>query len=618
MNNKQESISDHTSRTKEYFKKSVVRAWGFIVGIIPLSGQTADAVTTAIVGLVKTFLLADDGKLAPEELQTFKEVFAQYYRDEQVEMLLRMLQECEPVSPAGAAAVLRNEPRKKILSVLMMLEELSVNNDHAQQNIISELAALLEVKDEERSSLKFEAGRNTRKRILKSGAGILIALFVIGLFIATATVLRSVVFGLILAYIFLPLERLFEKLINGRYNPVHLFFAGIDFILAPLKKLASRLAGRHKAGKALLEEEKRRRTTGRATGMTVIAIIVICGFLLYAGSKLSVRYVNRISAKISSESIVTETGTDRNVSPNWVKDQKVDSGISVADSNFGAAMIRKLETTVDDLKERFESIPAVSWALGQISGYLAGGNAEENLKNFLASQTSGIFSFTAGFLSNIGSLVVDILLTIFFFALFIGKISMMYNRLQVSRDENYSRYIVRTVFSGKWLPAASEEALRDGEIIIEQVIYKLKVWLKGYLILMCIDFTVYTTVFFFLDVPYFPLLGLVACCGVLLPYIGPVIAAVLTVLVTLALGGDSVTGLQILGIAGIYLWQNGIVDQFFLYPWIIGDALGLTAMETIVVVLLGGIFAGITGMIFALPAAAVIKYLIPQVYKLWK
>ena len=100
MNNKQESISGHTSRTKEYFKKSVVRAWGFVVGIIPLSGQTADEVTTAIVGLVKTFLLADDGKLAPEELQTFKEVFAQYYRDEQVEMLLRMLQECEPVSPA--------------------------------------------------------------------------------------------------------------------------------------------------------------------------------------------------------------------------------------------------------------------------------------------------------------------------------------------------------------------------------------------------------------------------------------------------------------------------------------------------------------------------------------
>jgi predicted PurR-regulated permease PerM len=31
-------------------------------------------------------------------------------------------------------------------------------------------------------------------------------------------------------------------------------------------------------------------------------------------------------------------------------------------------------------------------------------------------------------------------------------------------------------------------------------------------------------------------------------------------------------------------------------------------------VLLGGIFAGVTGMIFALPAASVIKYLIPQIY----
>ena len=47
---------------------------------------------------------------------------------------------------------------------------------------------------------------------------------------------------------------------------------------------------------------------------------------------------------------------------------------------------------------------------------------------------------------------------------------------------------------------------------------------------------------------------------------------------------------------------------------VIGESLGLTTLETIIVVLLGGIFAGITGMIFALPTASVIKYLIPQIY----
>ena len=49
----------------------------------------------------------------------------------------------------------------------------------------------------------------------------------------------------------------------------------------------------------------------------------------------------------------------------------------------------------------------------------------------------------------------------------------------------------------------------------------------------------------------------------------------------------------------------------------IGDSLGLTTLETIIVVLLGAIFAGIAGMILALPAAAVIKYLVPQIYKCW-
>ena len=45
----------------------------------------------------------------------------------------------------------------------------------------------------------------------------------------------------------------------------------------------------------------------------------------------------------------------------------------------------------------------------------------------------------------------------------------------------------------------------------------------------------------------------------------------------------------------------------------IGDSLGLTTLETIVVVLLGAVFAGIPGMLLALPTASVLKYLISQI-----
>ena len=176
-----------------------------------------------------------------------------------------------------------------------------------------------------------------------------------------------------------------------------------------------------------------------------------------------------------------------------------------------------------------------------------------------------------------------------------------------------SEYLVRTVFNNKWLPGATENTIAQAQEIITQVINKLKIWLRGYLTLMSFDFVVYTTVFYLLGVPYALVLGLIAACGILLPYIGPIASALLTVLVTLAVGND-VTMMQLILIVCTYLTWNGIIEQLFLYPAVIGESLGLTTLETIIVVLLGGIFAGITGMIFAIPTASVLKYLIPKIY----
>ena len=50
----------------------------------------------------------------------------------------------------------------------------------------------------------------------------------------------------------------------------------------------------------------------------------------------------------------------------------------------------------------------------------------------------------------------------------------------------------------------------------------------------------------------------------------------------------------------------------------IGESIGLTTLETIIVVLLGAVFAGIPGMILAIPAASVMKYLVPQIYLCWE
>ncbi|MCM8532119.1 MAG: hypothetical protein NE330_13235, partial [Lentisphaeraceae bacterium] len=65
-----------------------------------------------------------------------------------------------------------------------------------------------------------------------------------------------------------------------------------------------------------------------------------------------------------------------------------------------------------------------------------------------------------------------------------------------------------------------------------------------------------------------------------------------------------------------YSIMNMVVEQLFLYPAFVGEALGLNTLETIAVVLLGGLMAGLTGVIFAVPAASIIKYLIPKIYNI--
>ena len=58
-----------------------------------------------------------------------------------------------------------------------------------------------------------------------------------------------------------------------------------------------------------------------------------------------------------------------------------------------------------------------------------------------------------------------------------------------------------------------------------------------------------------------------------------------------------------------------ILEQLLLYPVLVGEAIGLTLVETIIVVLLGAVVEGISGMILEVPAAALLKLLVPLFYE---
>lgn len=441
-----------------------------------------------------------------------------------------------------------------------------------------------------------------RRKLLRSGAGIAVALIVILIFILTATLLKSVIFGLIAAYVMLPVEKFFERKLATPGTLLHGLYHIVSLPGLPLRKLAEYLR-RKRCAEPLSEEETvcraRSALITRSVGLTtavLLLILVAVGFVL---TSMSGKYVHdwriaRENAKAQQQTAAAAESEKKAVS-----------------DDFSSRAFAAANQALEHLRSRFDQSPAVRNSIAAVSQMLTDEATQREVVKFVLNRTGGMFAFTAGLVGAVCGVLMDFLLAVFFFLLFLTKLA----EFRSADDGTWqSGYLVRSMFGGAWLPGADENTLLEAQRIIGEIINRLKIWLRGYLSLVLVDATVYTTVFWLLDVPYFLILGPLAGCGVLLPYIGPVASCCLTLLVTLATGGDAVSTGMIVSILAAYLLYNGVVEQFILYPMVIGESLGLTTLETIIVVLLGAIFAGISGMILAIPAASVLKYLVPQIY----
>ena len=92
------------------------------------------------------------------------------------------------------------------------------------------------------------------KEVLRSGTitGVLSALLLILLFILAATFLKSLAFGLILAYFCLPLEKFYEQKFF-QWKWINAFWSSINFLAFPFLVLQKHFCGE----KAMTEEELR-------------------------------------------------------------------------------------------------------------------------------------------------------------------------------------------------------------------------------------------------------------------------------------------------------------------------------------------------------------------------
>ena len=657
-------LKSASEKIRKLFEQPFNKAIDTVAGVFANSDQLS-ANDMALLAMVKAVLPSDPERMETAFSRIRNRLEKQSLSDRKISNLIDFLRQVAPGTPEKAVAVLNNsdpDTKKRFIENLLAL---SLDADEYRGEALDQsrkLALLAGYTPEEFNAWAetIKSARNNRSKILRSGTGIVLALIVIGLFVLIATWLSSLLFGVVLAYIFLPLEQYFERRLRREPGRIARFFSALN----PLGKIRKRLQRQNKF--ELSEEEQKRREqqalTTKAVTLTVSCVVSCFLVLLLAVALLLCSYVKSFhkapDSKPDSVVVKVEVNTppavrtadaktptvqehkvkDKPVKLSWWGRAKNKVGSWFGKKTVPAEEVKtvqpptltrrvsnKLITVLDNLKQRFQKLPLIQGILTELSNYLADDKAEKQITELVLKKSGGLFAFITKFATLFATFLLNILMTFFFFSLLLGKLASFVNTrrakdnlVQSDNGNQTACYLVRTVFNGKWLPQMSEENLREGDRIVGEVFNKLRIWLRGYMTMVTIDFCVYTTAFYLLKVPYAPILGAVAAVGILLPYIGPVSSALLTVLVTLAVGGMDVSVQQIAGIIGIYLLHNGIIEQFFIYPAVIGESLGLSTLETIIVVLLGGIIAGIPGMIFALPTASVIKYLVPQIYRCWR
>ena len=538
-------------------------------------------------------IMKADGDINDNEVELVSNYFKNHYGQDAVNRFRVLLHQKEGKTLKQACdsiSSFSNNEKTQILEALLNVAYADGTYVESEKKVIDDISRYLEITDEIRSEVEVHAEKAAQKHstLIKSSAGLIAALVIILIFILTATFLKSVLFGLILAYFFLPLQRWYaDSFFNNGFvakcvNGINACFKPFSAIAAGIRGLFSKKGNdiSNNENEPISAEEKHQRAVlRRSCHATLLSVTLSGAAAVLLLTWVSTGYFNAAKESLSS----TTEESSENWAHQWIN--KVNPDL------IKMPLVKKIVTEAEELVADEERVT--------------------EFKNNLQKQTGGIFGMIVNFLGGLVSFLLNLLLSIFFFSFFLEKMADF--QFKSSQQKSIGDYLVESIFQSGWLPKTSTETQKGAAGIIDVIAMKLQTWVRGYLWIIIIETIVYVSIFLSLGVPYAVILGGIAGLTVLLPFLGPLASAVITLGACIVMGHTSPA--LLITIVVIYFIMNMVIEQLFLYPAFVGEALGLNILETIAVVLLGGVLAGIAGVIFAVPAASILKYLIPKVYR---
>jgi len=161
-------------------------------------------------------------------------------------------------------------------------------------------------------------------------------------------------------------------------------------------------------------------------------------------------------------------------------------------------------------------------------------------------------------------------------------------------------------FLSKIVRQKNEQTLMDILMNIKTVVQS---YIVGLLIETGIVAVLTTSGLMLLGLQYAVLLGVITAILNLIPYIGILVACLITILGTL------VNSTEVSSILGVIILSMIVqfIDNNILVPRVVGNKVRINALVSIVGVIIGGTIAGIAGMFLAIPLIAILKVIFDRI-----
>lgn len=210
---------------------------------------------------------------------------------------------------------------------------------------------------------------------------------------------------------------------------------------------------------------------------------------------------------------------------------------------------------------------------------------------YLSKSSGSLVDSVAGSVKNVFYSLSTILLWIVFVIIF--TFFMLFHRRLLNR-------FMLHLFKPGDRPKVSE-ILRETKLLINSYIQAL-------LVEMVILSFVNSIMFVAMGIRYALLLGVMAACFNIIPYLGMYSSILITFLVTFANSGGN-TAL----IAGLGLFCVHLIDSNMLMPRLVGRKVKMNPFITILAVLIGEFVWGVPGMFLFIPIAGIVKLICERV-----